>query len=291
MESRKNIKTKIEMRKFIQVLRKSVLPFINIKRFRYIKGLTNLNFFEVHVTDHCNLNCRSCDHFSPLSNPYFIDLNKLEEDYRLLAPVSHRFFNQIHLMGGEPLLHPEIEKIMILTRTYFPKTTIWLYTNGIKLLSMQESFWKTCSEYSIQIYISKYPINIHYKQVCAIMDKWHLIYAVSTEVEYFFHYALDPSGKQNHRKSYETCDWGGVYIQLKNGILYPCARIAYIEKVNNTFGLKLKCTKEDFLEIKKLSRWNFLKFVTKSKPFCRYCTMERRKVSWVHSCKSKEEWL
>ena len=29
---------------------------------------------EMHIVDHCNLNCNCCNHFSPLAEPWFISL-------------------------------------------------------------------------------------------------------------------------------------------------------------------------------------------------------------------------
>ena len=39
-----------------------------------------LYHFEVHITDHCNLNCKGCAHFSNLCKPTFADLDEFEAD-------------------------------------------------------------------------------------------------------------------------------------------------------------------------------------------------------------------
>lgn len=79
----------------------------------------------------------------------------------------------------------------------------------------------------------------------------------TTEISYFYHYALDSLGKQDYRDNYKKCEWGGVCLQLRDGKLFPCARIAYIEKVNKAFGVDFQYDKNDFIEINKLNRWNF----------------------------------
>lgn len=134
-------------------------------------------------------------------------------------------------------------------------------------------------------------INIHHKQVYDIMDKWSIRYTSSSEILHFFHYPLDPSGRQNPLKSYENCSYGGVCLQLKNGRLYSCARIAYIEKINNAFGLNFEYAKGDFININKLNRKIFFEFVTQPRLFCRYCNPKKKGVEWGHSNKSKEEWF
>jgi sulfatase maturation enzyme AslB (radical SAM superfamily) len=29
--------------------------------------------FQIHITDHCNLNCKYCGHYSPVANKKFLD--------------------------------------------------------------------------------------------------------------------------------------------------------------------------------------------------------------------------
>ncbi len=278
---------------FLQFLLKKIFRgHLNKTLYRFAKGITNLNVLEVHITDHCNLNCRSCDHFSPLSGPTFIDLQKLEKEYRSLKPFYKQYFQRIHLLGGEPLLHPNIEQIIILTRKYFPRLEIRLYTNGIRLLNMPNSFWKVCFDNSVCMYISKYPININRDEIYRKINKWRVNLIETTEISYFYHYALDSLGKQDYRDNYKKCEWGGVCLQLRDGKLFPCARIAYIEKVNKAFGVDFQYDKNDFIEINKLNRWNFLQFILSPKKFCCYCNWKARNLEeWGYSNKNRDEWF
>lgn len=36
---------------------------------------SSLKQFEIHVTEHCNLNCRGCDNFSPIAGESFIEVD------------------------------------------------------------------------------------------------------------------------------------------------------------------------------------------------------------------------
>ena len=40
---------------------------------------------EYHITDHCNLNCAGCSHFSPLAKPWFVDPDTFEEEWKEVA--------------------------------------------------------------------------------------------------------------------------------------------------------------------------------------------------------------
>ena len=44
--------------------------------------------FEIHLNDHCNLNCKSCFHFVPLANPdSYYPLDEFERDIKRLCSL------------------------------------------------------------------------------------------------------------------------------------------------------------------------------------------------------------
>jgi len=63
-----------------------------------------LRYVELHLTDHCNLNCKGCGHYCPLAPPQYADLQQYHSDMRRLRQLF-RNVRTIRLMGGEPLLH------------------------------------------------------------------------------------------------------------------------------------------------------------------------------------------
>jgi len=71
---------------------------------------------------------------------------------------------RIGVMGGEPLLHPELKQILISARVYFPDTLIQLVTNGLLLLRQDEEFWQICRENNITLVNTRYPINLDYEK-------------------------------------------------------------------------------------------------------------------------------
>ncbi len=60
-------------------------------------------------------------------------------------------------MGGEPLLHPKVEQLLLQTRRVFSKADIRIVTNGILLDKMSDSFWETCKTNNISFDITVYP--------------------------------------------------------------------------------------------------------------------------------------
>ena len=78
-----------------------------MKRLLGLFRKPELSYLELHLTDHCNLNCKGCGHFSPLASPHYADFQQYEEDLRRLRQLF-RNIRRIRLMGGEPLLRPEV---------------------------------------------------------------------------------------------------------------------------------------------------------------------------------------
>jgi uncharacterized radical SAM superfamily Fe-S cluster-containing enzyme len=155
------------LRKIKPVLKKSAPRFLlagyrrgknALKRVfnTQIKTARDMLRFEIHVCEHCNLNCKGCGHFSPLAKKHFLDPAVFERDCRQLSKLSNRRVELIDLMGGEPLLHPQITKIFEIARMYFDDT-IQLVTNGILLEKQNDVFWESCRRQRIDILISRYP--------------------------------------------------------------------------------------------------------------------------------------
>ena len=59
----------------------------------------------MHIVDHCNLNCNCCNHFSPIADPWFIELKDFKNQ---LINLKNNVLNikNFLILGGEPALHP-----------------------------------------------------------------------------------------------------------------------------------------------------------------------------------------
>lgn len=82
------------------------------------------------ITGKCNLNCKNCFSTSTRNS---VEMT-LEQIRKILD--ANKAFKKIDLMGGEPLLHKDIEQIIeeIRKRNLHPS----IYTNGIKLNELSE---------------------------------------------------------------------------------------------------------------------------------------------------------
>ncbi|MDD5675864.1 MAG: radical SAM protein [Chitinivibrionales bacterium] len=141
------------------IFAKSNKKIIEKKPQKYLK------YFAVPIVEHCNLKCRFCDHFAPLAEQEFADIKIFEKDFARLSELLNAKVDFISLMGGEPLLHPQLNDFLYIARKYFPKTELRIVTNGILLLKQTEDFWKACKDNSIIIVNTKYPIPLDFDKI------------------------------------------------------------------------------------------------------------------------------
>lgn len=106
---------------------------------------------EYNLTEHCNLSCYQCDHASPLMPKKFALLADFERDIRAFAEAAHA--EEFRLVGGEPLLHPQLLDFIKVARESGVGDKIKIYTNGQLLHTMADEFWALTDV----LWVSTYP--------------------------------------------------------------------------------------------------------------------------------------
>lgn len=253
--------------------------------------------FEVHLTEHCNLNCKGCSHFSPLANEEFLRIESFEKDMERMAELfSKDSIQMITLLGGEPLLHPQVNDFMRIVVKNFPNMPLQLVTNGLLLHNKSKSFWETCRATGTFIRVSHYPISLDF---LALKEK-----AMTEGVELFvepeeapknFHKDIyDLSGSLNEHLSHSACEIFGSCCQLNSGKFFPCNNAANFHHLNIFFNLGISESADNYIDIYKAqSKDEFIKLITSPIPYCKYCNMNAQEleVKWDHSKRSLNEWI
>jgi hypothetical protein len=111
--------------------------------------LTRLSV-EFSLTEHCNISCYACAHASPVLPEKFADLAGFTRDFEALATAFHA--RELRIVGGEPLLHPELLRFLHEARRIGIADAVVVYTNGVLLHRMPDSFWRAIDELRISIY-------------------------------------------------------------------------------------------------------------------------------------------
>lgn len=272
----------------------------------YHSRVKNILQLEVNLTSHCNLDCAYCDHFSPIAREEFTDIKDLERDFKRISELSGRRILQMRLLGGEPLLHPEIERIVELASFYFDYdaaihnnvrsiySLLQITTNGILLDKMTDEFWKTCAKTKCAIFISAYPIKLKMDWIAEKAKKFGVQIIRDRGEKTMYRLKIDPSGSFDITKNFAVCEGKNHCCTLKNGKIYTCVVPPHIYRLNEQYNLNIPDEESNSIDIhyaKDIKE--ILEFLAKPIPFCRFCARELMdyNLPWRHSRKELSEWI
>lgn len=257
---------------------------------------------DVQVCDHCNLRCAGCLHFAPLAQEHFLDLDEYARDLAQLVAIEGigGYFGSIVLMGGEPLLHPDIIEVVRTTRAHLPSERIDLCTNGLLLKRMDDTFWDAITQCEVNIIISPYPIKLDYEELARFVRAKGVLVDFAGDItgttegkQAFIRLALDPEGGCDPVQSFTSCPFGGCYLQLSRGAIWPCQVAALHGAFARRFGYEMHDSPDDSLALDTIGSVDDIEeFRRRPHPMCRYCNSGALTVApWEQSKLSAEEWL
>lgn len=105
---------------------------------------------EVIVTDHCNISCQQCNHASPVMRKWNADLQQTERVLGTLSKIYH--CDRLRLLGGEPLLHPNLTDLIHIGRASGIGNTVNLVTNGVLIDRLPDDGWRALDILEISVY-------------------------------------------------------------------------------------------------------------------------------------------
>ena len=115
----------------------------------HVLPLKRLKEFWLHITDQCNLACRHCLFSCSAKTNRTMDFEMITSTVRQAYGLGTRIF---YLTGGEPLVHPDFQKICRLILNEYPDTMLVILTNGI-LIPDHLAFFKSlpCDRLFLQV--------------------------------------------------------------------------------------------------------------------------------------------
>lgn len=287
----------------------------------YAQEDVELSYVYLQMAANCNLNCKSCCSFSPLSKPEYIGFEEFARDFNKLKELYSDKEKNIDLIysGGEPLLNPDITRIIKLSHKLFPKSNKTILTNGILLNDMSNDFWKVVKDSDVEIQVAEYPINIdrsiyekkiknygikYSKNVlksCQLFDlKTQKIIQKDISLKNARNWGkpiMDLTGKQDYIEKRYNCIHKNEVFSYIRGNLYYCYLHALINSFIDYFKLDVHLTNKDFLKIEDIkSVQEINEFLSSPKPLCRYCKQCHnldfggKPIEWEFSKREITEW-
>ncbi len=272
---------KPKLRKINNYLKRYLSPCLPLKPF--------LDYVELHLTDHCNLNCKGCGHFGPIADKWFAKHEEYASDMLQLSKLFSSI-GEIRLMGGEPLLHPQVTAFLSSTRSCFPRSNIHLVTNGILIPKMPSIFWETCKTHSVTIDLTVYPgTDQHVARWLEIAHQRGVILKHRGVVEWF-HAHTNLRGDSDPDKAFRICRARYHCPFLRHGKLYICAMPALVHYFNRRYRMNIPSSGYVDIYQRGITGFDVLDVLEKPAPTCCYCSYDFPRYRWEVSNQNMEDW-
>ena len=252
-----------------------------------------LYHLDMHITDHCNLNCKGCETYSSLSSPRFADIEVFDRDMARLAELFENI-GQIYLMGGEPLLHPQLPEFVRSARKHFPDTRLLVLTNTTLVPRMGEEFFSALRETDCLLMCDLYPVGIDVDAVESICREHGVRMEWTPPVSEFHKVPIDPAGSCDAHRSHLLCRQVANCAIVRDGRLFPCQRAAYADIIAERFEIpELNATAADSISLDAVRSGDAaIRFLMKPIPWCAKCDFSSKELyEWARTKREPSEWL
>lgn len=221
------------------------------------------------------MRCRGCNHLSPIMPKAVVNPAELVADLAFLASMIH--VPKLLIMGGEPLLHPEIDRVLEAARSSGLGDRLEVLTNGKLLSGMSPEFWALVDS----VIVSAYP-GIEFSWPREYEDKVQVVKTVEFNESF--------SATKNEdvallKSLWDGCGIRNVSFGLVNRHFYKCMRSAYIPRA---VGLPPTV---DGISLEGLTEKALIARIRDAQPLeaCRYCTASSGK-AFAHEELPQESW-
>ncbi|MCR5209276.1 MAG: hypothetical protein K6C99_03585 [Lachnospiraceae bacterium] len=241
-----------------------------------------LSYLEYQVADNCNMNCSSCSHYSNLIKGNVLsDLESTRNGFLSLKKYVDNIC-LIRVLGGEPLINPELDKYIAMNREIFPDSRIEIVTNGILVNKMPDALIRSIKENRIVMNISFYPaMKDRMADVTAHLDSLNIPYFVSPMISEFSK-VTDPSGSQNAADSFKKCTWR-YCTMLRDDRLGLCA-FSFLTKYFNEYYTEYRLPESGSFSLNEadLTTEKIMRRLNVPIEFCSYCKQPGDPCKWKH---------
>lgn len=245
---------------------------------------------EMHVVDHCNLNCVSCNHFAPLAKPWFITKESLSNSLNLVKENIPNLKSLI-LLGGEPTLHPELLDLCKIAREILPNIEISILSNG-KNLSQVLIDAKQYQDLRISFGICDYPGYTNKDQVQQAIDAGVAGY-VNTRLLMYGSLVNRPDCTEDPILNFYNCSHHMLpCFTVKEDKLFLCPFASHSEHYFNKCKQNYPITQFDYLNIADIQGDIELlqTFIFTPKPICSYCRHDGEFREFKKSTRTVDEY-
>lgn len=242
----------------------------------YLKGdRIKTESFEIHVAEHCNLRCRDCCNISPFNARHFMSMEELKATCSFVK--ANLLPDVFKIAGGEPTLHPDLDKMLQTIQQANLGCAVRVITNGLLLHRMSDLFWENVDQLTISHYISA-PMKPHILEEVKAKAKQYEVVLNIKYVEQFNEIFVEEKITDTARVQhiYDDCWMRHRCLIVRNGYFYKCTRAAYMNETLAVKGIpaEVDYNKEDGIALDD-PQFNVkaLAYLNETQPLrsCEYC--------------------
>lgn len=224
---------------------------------------------EIQIVDHCNLKCDNCNHLANIASPWYMEKEEFEFTLqKIKKELLPHGLKRIMLLGGEPLLHPQILEFCMLARKIFPSgIDIDLLTNGILLTPELGQKLKQF----VAVAATPYPeVNVSKQSVHNFMYT-RLFFGTNPVNE-----------KGDGGINYFDCPrYSMPMLFVRDYKMFVCPFSGCRHIYNDAFNKNIPLTEGDYIDLRDMTYEKVVTFVNKGpSSICKYCERDNLTVFW-----------
>lgn len=190
-------------------------------------GRIDVESVELHVVEQCNLRCAQCCNVSP----YLADGDRAltsEEVSAACARIREVMRPSVlKIMGGEPLLHPDLPGVLRAVRASGVAPRIRLFTNGLLLRSLDDATFALLDELTVSSYASARVKPEIVAETEARAQRFDVVLNVKEVVSFTTVLTDRPNDDAAMQAAYDSCWLRHRCLVVRDGVFYKCTRAAY----------------------------------------------------------------
>ncbi len=189
------------------------------------EGRVAVESVELHVVEHCNLRCAQCCNVSPYLPERSMSVAEVRATCERLRDVVRP--DVLKIMGGEPLLHPDVGGVLRAVRESGVAPRIRLFTNGLLLRTLDDDAFSALDELTVSSYASaplRAEIVAETEERARRFDVVLNVKPVDTFSTVLSRAARSPAEAQ---AAYDACWLRHRCLVVRHGVFYQCTRAAY----------------------------------------------------------------
>nr|WP_288724034.1 radical SAM protein [uncultured Sellimonas sp.] len=238
---------------------------------------------EVFITEKCTLRCRDCSHLIPrYENPKDYNIDEIIENLKNVFSLVDKISDLI-ILGGEPLLHKEIEKLLEFCYKEKKQNKITIISNGTVLPT--DNLLKTMKRTGTRLRISNYgKYSIHMNDIIKKCQEQKVCCYVNNELWTDMGRIFNHNYTQEELEDiFNDCPFAFDMLLL-NGHIFRCAHVAHLNnlKIINSY-------EHDSVKISDLTENNLKKKQDMLKKYmkinclygCQYCNGIKNSISGI----------